>query len=144
MKRLLAAGVAIFVAWTAVDALAHRAFLRPLYESGGALWRPLSEMSPALVTAVTVLLIGVFLAIYQRLVRPKSVTNGLWFGGLLGVALGASSGLGTYIHSPIPVALAWGWFILGTVKGLIAGALLGALVRSPAEARGEHAPPGRR
>jgi hypothetical protein len=50
-------------------------------------------------------------------------------GGLLGAALGASASFGTYIHSPIPLALAWGWFILGTVKGLVAGMILGALIQ---------------
>jgi hypothetical protein len=42
-------------------------------------------------------------------VRPKSLAAGLCFGVLLGVALGASAGFGTYIHSPIPLMLAWGW-----------------------------------
>ena len=129
MKRLFVAGIAVFVAWMLLDALAHRMLLQPLYESSASIWRPTSEMSPVLIGAVTVLLIVVFLTTYKVLVRPKSFAAGLYLGGLLGAALGASAGFGTYIHSPIPLALAWGWFVLGTVKGLIAGVILGALIR---------------
>ena len=129
MKRLLLAGIAVFVTWTLLDTWAHRLLLQPLYESSPSIWRPFAEMNPVLIGAVTVLLIAVFLAAYKVLVRPKSFAAGLCFGGLLGVALGASAGFGTYIHSPIPLTLAWGWFGLGTVKGLVAGVVLGAVIR---------------
>jgi hypothetical protein len=129
MNRLFIAGIAVLCAWTIVDALAHRILLQPLYESSASIWRPVPEMSPVLIGAVTVFLIAVFLTVYQILVRPKSLAAGLYLGGLLGAALGASAGFGTYIHSPIPLALAWGWFILGTVKGLIAGLVLGTLIK---------------
>lgn len=132
MKRLLLTGIAIFVAWTLLDVLAHRAVLQPLYASNPALWRPASELNPALVTGVTFLRIAVFVSIHHALVRPKSVARGVWFGGLVGLALGTASGLGTYIHSPIPGALACGWLALGTLKGLAAGALLGAHLREGA------------
>jgi hypothetical protein len=128
MKRPLLAGGATFVAWTLLDALAHRLLLAPLYESGTNIWRPLADVSAALVVGVTVLLSAVFVATYNLLVRPRSFSAGLGFGGLFGVALGASSGFGTYIHSPIPLALACGWFVLGTVKGLVAGLALGAII----------------
>ena len=129
MKRLFVAGIAVFAAWMLLDALTHRMLLQPLYESSASIWRPMSEMSPVLIGAVTVPLIVVFLTTYKVLVRPKSFAAGLYLGGLLGAALGASAGFGTYIHSPIPLALAWGWFVLGTVKGLIAGMIIGTLVR---------------
>lgn len=34
---------------------------------------------------------------------------GLALGAFLGLALGIASGFGTFIHMPIPLALAWGW-----------------------------------
>jgi len=129
MKRLLLAGIAVLVTWTLLDTMAHRLLLQPLYESSPRIWRPLSEMNPGLIGAVTVLLIAIFLAAYKVLVRLKSLAAGLCFGGLLGVALGASAGFGTYIHSPIPLTLAWGWFGLGTVKGCVAGVILDALIK---------------
>lgn len=128
MKRMFLSGLAVFIAWTVIDTLAHRLLLQALYESTPAIWRPLAELDSVLIVAVTVFLIAVFITAYKALVRPKSLTRGLILGALMGLALGASAGFGTYIHSPIPLALAWGWFGLGTIKGLIAGAILGLLI----------------
>jgi hypothetical protein len=128
MKRILLTEFSILITWTFLDILAHRLFLRQLYESNPCMWRPFTEMNPALVSAITLLLVTVFLATYKQLIHPKSLTRGICFGTLLGLALGGSAGFGTYIHSPIPLALAWGWFILGTLKGIIAGIILGELI----------------
>ena len=127
--RLLATVIGILLAWMLLDTLAHRLVFQTFYETSKGMWRPASEMSPLLVGLVSVLLVAIFVTGYSLLVRPKSVAAGLGFGGLLGVALGTASGFGTYIHSPIPSQLAWGWFVLGTVKGLVAGALLGFVLR---------------
>jgi hypothetical protein len=127
-KRLTLAGIAILIVWTVLDALAHRLFLAPIYAATPHLWRPFEEMNVALIYTVTVGLIVIFVATYQLLVRPKSLRAGLLLGLLLGLALGTSVGFGTYIHAPIPLALAWGWFLAGSVKGAAAGAILGALV----------------
>jgi hypothetical protein len=128
MKRPLGAGIAILAAWTLVDALTHRLFLAPIYEANSNLWRPLNQMSTALIYTVTVVLVGVFVATYSQLVRPKSLGNGVVLGGLVGLALGIASGFGTFIHMPIPLSLAWGWFIAGWLKGVVAGGILGALI----------------
>jgi len=127
-KRLSLAGISILVVWTLVDVLAHRLFLAPLYASTPHLWRPFDQMNIALIYAVTFGLIAIFVAVYRLLIRPKSLRAGLLLGLFLGLALGASVGFGTYIHAPIPLALAWGWFIAGSIKGVAAGAILGALV----------------
>lgn len=129
MKRILGSGLAILLAWTAIDGLLHRLFLAPLYEATPALWRPFDQMNFALIYIVTFALIGVFVGIYHLLVRPKSVRAGVVLGAFLGVALGIASGFGTYIHMPVPLALAWGWFIGGWIKGVVAGGLVGAIIR---------------
>jgi hypothetical protein len=127
-KRLSLSGISILIVWTLIDALAHRLFLAPLYASDPHLWRPFDQMSVVMIYTVTFGLIAIFAAAYRLLVRPKSLRAGLLFGLFLGLALGASVGFGTYIHAPIPLALAWGWFIAGAIKGVAAGAILGALV----------------
>lgn len=127
MKRSLVSGVAILLAWTLLDALTHRLFLAPFYEANANLWRPLDQMNLSLIWAVTVVLISIFVGAYQLLVRPKSTGAGLAFGAFLGLALGISSGFGTFIHMPIPLGLAWGWFLFGWLKGAVAGAILGAV-----------------
>lgn len=128
MKRPLLAGLVIFFAWMLLDLLLHRFFLAPLYEASRELWRPFDQMNVTLIYSVSLVLIGVVVGIYGLLVRPKSQSAGLALGALVGLALGVSVGLGTFIHMPIPTAVAWGWFIGGWVKGLVAGAIVGAVI----------------
>jgi len=128
MKRSLTAAAGILVAWMLLDVIAHRFFLAPLYEATANLWRPFDQMNVGLIYTVTAVLIGVFIGIYSLLVRPKSLRAGLTLGALVGVALGISSGFGTFVHMPIPLSLAVGWFITGSLKGLVAGAIVGAVI----------------
>lgn len=128
MKRPLGAGLAILAAWTVIDALLHRLFLAPMYEASASLWRPLDQLNIALVYTVTFVLIGVFVGVYCLLVRPKSLGTGLAMGAFVGLALGIASGFGTFIHMPIPLSLAWGWFLGGWLKGLVAGGIVGAII----------------
>ena len=127
-KRIVGAFVIILVLWTALDVLLDRILLRQVYEDSASLWRPFDQMNVLLIYVVTFILIGVFVGTYWLLVRPKSVAAGVRFGALIGLALGISAGFGTYIHMPIPLALAWGWLIGGWLKGVAAGAIAGALI----------------
>src|SRR5262245_10514026 len=128
MLRLLASGVIILVVWIGLDLLMHQFLLRQLYEDNPSLWRPLDQMNVVLIFIVRFVLIGVFVGTYSLLVQPKSLAAGIWLGAFLGLALGISAGLGTYIHMPIPQGLAWGWLIGGWLKGIAAGAVVGALI----------------
>ena len=128
MKRSLLAGFTILVAWMLLDLLIHRIFLAPFYEATTNLWRPFDQMNVPLIYTATLVLIGVFIGIYTWLVRPKSLAAGLGLGALVGLALGISVGLGTFIHMPIPTPVAWGWFIGGWLKGLVAGAVIGLVI----------------
>jgi hypothetical protein len=85
-------------------------------------------MNVALIYTVTLALIGIFVGAYALLVRPKSLGAGLALGAFVGVALGISSGFGTFIHMPIPLSLAWGWFIAGSLKGVVAGGIVGTVI----------------
>lgn len=128
IKQLLLSAVAILITWTVLDLLMHRLFLQPLYEKNTVLWRPFDQMNIVLIYVVTVTLIAAFVAIYGLLVSPKSLGAGIRLGAFIGLALGVSAGFGTYIHMPIPLALAWGWLIGGWLKGVAAGAIVGALI----------------
>jgi len=128
MKRSLLAGIGILLAWTLLDALTHRLFLASFYEANANLWRPVDQMSIALICAVTFVLIGVFIGVYSLLVHPKSLGAGLALGAFVGLALGISSGFGTFIHMPIPLPLALGWFVAGWLKGVVAGGIVGVVI----------------
>lgn len=126
---LMLTGLAILIAWTVFDVLMHRLILRPLYAQDRHLWRAFDQLNVGLIYLVTFTLIATFVLSYWLLIRPKSLATGVGFGAFLGLALGLSAGFGTYIHMPIPQTLAWGWLIGGWMKGITAGALLGALIR---------------
>ena len=128
MKRSLMAAVGVLVAWMLLDLIAHRFVLAPIYEATVSLWRPFDQLNVVLIYTVTVVLIAIFIGIYSLLVRPKSLGAGLVLGALVGLALGISSGFGTFVHMPIPLSLAWGWFIAGWLKGLVAGSIVGAVI----------------
>jgi hypothetical protein len=127
--RALLSLISIMLVWMLCDALLHRLLLAPLYEQTPQLWRPFEQMSKALISIVTLGLAGFFVLTYALLIRPKSLGAGMEFGALSGTALGLAAGFGTYIHSPIPLRLAWGWFIGGWLKAFGAGAILGLLIR---------------
>jgi hypothetical protein len=136
MRRSAAAAVVIVVCWTLIDAVAHRLALQPLYEAVPGFFRPLSEMNGGLVALVTLVLAGVYVTLYSALVRPKSRVAGLCLGAVLGLGFGVAAGFGTYLHSPVPLALAWAWTLLGFLKGVVAGAVVARVVTEPDPASG--------
>jgi hypothetical protein len=126
---LLLSGLAILMAWTVFDILLHRLVLRPYYAQDPQLWRPFDQLNVALIYLVTFTLIACYVLAYWLLIRPKSLGAGIGFGSFLGLALGLAVAGGTYIHMPIPRALAWAWLVGGCLKGIAAGGILGALIR---------------
>ena len=128
LLQLLLSAVAILVAWTVLDTVMHRLLLQPFYAENTSLWRPFDQLNIVLIYVATFTLIAIFVLAYWLLVSPKSLGAGVAFGAFLGLALGVASGLGTYIHMPVPRALAWGWLIGGWLRGIIAGAILGTLI----------------
>ena len=128
--RVLLSCLLIMIAWMTFDFFLHRLFLAPLYKQNATQWRPFDQMNVGLIYIVTLALIGTFVGTFVLLVEPKSLHAGITFGLLFGLALGVSAGFGTYIHSPIPLALAWGWFFGGWVKGILAGAIVGLVIHS--------------
>ncbi len=128
-KRVLLASFLIFVAWILSDMLLHNLFLAPLYQQDQHLWRPLNQMNVALVFAIRLALLVTFVATYAWLVRPHTLVTGIAFGALTGLALGVAVGFGTYVHSPIPLAMAWAWFFAAIAKSLAAGVIVGLLMQ---------------
>jgi hypothetical protein len=129
VKQMIWAVLAIFVAWLALDFLLHRLLLRSAYEAASNLWRPFDQMNIPLIYFVRLTLITSFVLIYGVLIEQKSLTSGIKFGVLFGLAISISSGFGTYIHMPIPLKLAWSWFLGGWFKMITAGGIVGMLIK---------------
>ncbi len=127
--RTFLAGVGIFFAWNILDYFLHKLLLQGAYETTPHLWRPMNQLNLPLVFLVMSVLILCFLLIYTILVKEKTLASGIKFGALFGLAISLSAGFGTYIHMPIPVTLAWSWFLGGWIKAIVAGAIAGALIK---------------
>lgn len=135
MKSYLIAFILVFVAWFALDFVIHQIILAATYQATAELWRPKNEMKAGLGIVVTAFVALAFTGIYGALVNPKSLSTGIKYGMLYGLAAGASMGFGSYCYMPIPVSLALTWFAGTLVQMTLAGAIVGAIIRSsPAQA----------
>jgi hypothetical protein len=130
-KRTVLAVIAVFVAWQILDFLIHNVWLMSTYEATAELWRPMEEMKMPLMMLVGLVTAVVFVCLYAWLIRPKSVFAGLSFGILFGIATGFSMGFGTYCVMPIPQKLAVAWSVGSLVETVLAGLLVGWIVKEP-------------
>lgn len=130
MKRIVLAIVAVFVAWSVMDIIIHGFLLMPTYIETASLWRPENEMRNGLLSLVTAIGAVGFVLIFNYF-KIKSIKTGLCYGLISGVIWGASMGFGTYSYTPIPYFLALSWFGTMLVEAVVAGLLVGLIVKDP-------------
>ena len=128
MKRNILAIIAVFVAWSVMDIIIHGFLLMPTYMETKELWRPEAEMKPGLMHLVTLVAAIGFVLIYNCF-KEQSIKMGLLYGLILGIAWGFSMGFGSYSYSPIPLFLAYAWFLATVAELLVAGLLVGWIVK---------------
>ena len=129
-KRTIWAVVAVFIAWSILDFILHGLLLRSSYEATANLWRPMDQMNMPLMYFVTLVFSTCFVLIYGLFVGQKSLAMGIRFGALFGLATGISMGFGSYSYMPIPLMLAWSWLFGSWIEAIIAGAIVGAIMKS--------------
>ena len=130
IRKVALASFVVFVAWAILDFVIHGLLLGSTYATQPELFRPLDEMRTGLLYFVVAVTAVVFCWIYATLVSPKSVGAGLRFGALWGIAVGTGMGYGTYAVMPIHYHLALGWFLGTVVEAVVAGVLVGAIVKA--------------
>jgi hypothetical protein len=135
MKRVILAVLAVFVVSQLLDFVIHGLILMKTYQETASLWRPMDEMKMGLMRLVGLVVATTFVVIYAGLIHEKSVANGLKYGLIYGVGAGASMGLGTYSVMPIPGVLALVWFVGTVFESIVAGLLVGWIVKGPALAK---------
>ena len=128
-KRILLAILSVFVAWSVMDFLIHGVLLQPIYGETAHMWRPMEEMNMRMMYLVSLISASAFVLIYVSLTTNRSVKLGILYGLLFGLANGISAGFGTYSVMPIPITLAWGWFLGIIAEAAVAGAITGAIVK---------------
>ena len=129
MKKPLIAVVAVFVAWSVLDFVLHQLILGSTYQETAALWRPMAEMKMGLMYLVVLISATCFVYIYSQFIAEKSVGTGIRYGLVFGIVTGISMGYGTYSVMPIPYILALSWFLGTVVESVVAGLLLGLIVK---------------
>ena len=130
VKRVVLAVIAVFVAWSVLDFFIHGLILQSAYEATASLWRPMGEMEMGLMYVVGAVGAAAFVGLYTAVVKPKSMAAGLKYGLLFGIATGFPMGFGTYCVMPIPVYMAFVWFVGSLVETVVGGAIVGAVVKS--------------
>lgn len=131
-KRGMFAVVAIFLLWSILDFILHGLLLHSIYLQTAELWRPEAQIKIPLMYLVTFLFSICFVAIYDSLIDRKSLVSGIRYGVFFGLATGLSMGFGSYSYMPIPLSLAWSWFIGSLVEASAAGAVAGFMLKREA------------
>lgn len=131
LKSVILAIIAVFIAWSALDFLIHGMLLKEAYEATAHLWRPMQEMNMTLMHGVTLVLAVLFVELYAVCVSDKSLSMGLKFGVIFGLAAGVMAA-SSYLYMPIPLSLAIDWFVGTLVEFVVAGWLVGLLVKPEA------------
>ena len=129
-KRIILAVVVVFIAWSILDFILHGLLLRSTYEATANLWRPMDQMNMSLMYFVTLVFAACFVLIYGLQVGQKSLVSGIQFGMFFGLATGTSMGFGSYTYMPIPLTLAWSWFLGSWIEAIAAGVIVGAIMKS--------------
>jgi len=128
-KRAALAVVTVFICWAVVDFVIHGILLQTSYVETADLWRPMAEMKMGLTYIVTFISAVVFVLIYALFFGKKGPGTGLAYGGLFGLGAGISMGYGTYSVQPISYMMALTWFLGSLVEGVLAGLIVGAIVK---------------
>jgi hypothetical protein len=127
-RTILTVGL-VFITWSVLDFILHGWLLRSTYEATANLWRPMNQMNMPLMYSVTLIFTACFVLIYRLLVGKKSLMSGIQFGALFGLGTGISMGFGSFSFMPIPLTLAWTWFLGTWIEAIVAGAIVGALIK---------------
>ena len=128
LKGVILAIIAVFIAWSALDFLIHGMLLKETYEATAHLWRPMQEMNMTLMHGVTLVLAVLFVELYAVCVSHKSLSMSLKFGVIFGLAAGVMAA-SSFLYMPIPLSLAIDWFVGTLVEFIVAGWLVGLLVK---------------
>ena len=134
LRKLLIPTLVVTLAWAVLDFIMHGILLRSLYAATPALWRPLGEMKMGVIYFSTFVAALAFTSIYHNFIRPKGAPIALLYGIWFGIAHGITFGYGSYGSMPIPYAMALTWFLGSIVEGVVAGMIVGAMVKESAAA----------
>ncbi len=132
-KKFWMAALVVFLMWFVLDTVIHGMLLQDLYRQSAHLWRPLADMQRMgwILWLVDAAMAVIFVWIFAKgLEAGKSYAGqGLRFGIVIGLMFSLPMAFSMYAVSPIPFALALGWFTSGLFEFAVAGLLAGLIYR---------------
>ena len=128
-KRWLLASVAVFVVVAVLEFLIHGVLLSDVYRQTASVWRSGAEMQKLMwIFWVGMLVFAPFFALiyvkgYEK--DKPGLGQGFRYGLYVGVMLSVMHSFGWYVILPIPLALAFYWFLGILVEFVAAGVAAG-------------------
>src|SRR3990172_8316251 len=132
-KRWLLASVAVLVVMAATDFLIHGVFLSKIYQQTASVWRAETEMQRlAWIFWIGYLVFAPFFALiyvkgYEK--GKPGLGQGFRCGLYVGAMLSVMHSFGWYVILPIPLVLAFYWFLAILVEFIAAGMAAGLVNR---------------
>ena len=136
-KRWLLASVAIVVVIGVLEFLIHGVLLSDMYRQTAAVWRSEAEMQKMMWVFWAGILVFApfFVLIYAKGYEKgkPGLGQGLRYGLYVGVMLSVMNSFGWYVLLPIPLALAFYWFLAILVEFIAAGVTAGLVYHESPE-----------
>ena len=128
-RKIVIGGVLVFIAWAVLDFLIHGVILGGTYAEQSGLWRPRAEMKIGVMYLAVLIAALSFAALWGWFVSDRTPAGGAKFGLVWGLGVGVSMGYGSYAVMPIPYHMALVWFLGTLVEAVVAGLIVGAVIR---------------
>jgi hypothetical protein len=136
IKRWAIASVAVLVLLLVLEFVIHGVLLQGNYQQTAAVWRPMEEMNRLMGwmwlgdAVIAVFFTLIYAQGYEK--AKAGPAQGMRYGLYVGILMGASMSLGSYVTLPIPGVLALYWFIGAVVEFVAAGMVMGWVYRREA------------
>ncbi len=126
----------VLTAVVVLDMIYQGGVLGRMYAATAYMWRTQQQMGELMPYGLITTLVASFILvyIYHRGYEGKRnrIEEGVRFGLIIGLLTAFPMAVWTYIIMPIPLAMAAGWFGIGMLEMLVAGAIIGAMYKRTA------------
>jgi len=132
-KRWLLASAAVLVVIAVMEFVIHGVLLSDVYRQTPNVWRAPAQMQQMMwIFWIAYLVFAPFFALiyvkgYEK--GKPGLGQGVRFGLYLGAMLSVMHSFAWYVILPIPLALAFYWFVAILVEFIVAGAVAGLIYR---------------